>query len=69
MRSNVLPMPGDAVTMHFESRTGSKLEILGTVRWTTAQIGDHDQTQPGFGVQLNQRTADYDSFFEEILLG
>ena len=68
VRANVLPFPGDHISIRFESRQGSKLEILGTVRWTTAQINDPEITQPGFGVQLDQKSPDYDAFFEEVLL-
>jgi hypothetical protein len=69
IRSNVLPMAGDPVTMRFEARDGRKLELWGEVRWTTAQMSDHESAHPGFGVLLNQASADYQEFFEDILLG
>lgn len=68
VRSNVLPMPGDRVSLVFEKRDGSKVEVAGIVRWTTAQIGDPEAAQPGFGVELSGETREFHSFFEEILL-
>jgi hypothetical protein len=69
IRSNVLPMRGDTVEITFETREGRKIEIEGEVRWTTAQMDNHEAAQPGFGVQLLRAGADYQEFFEGILLG
>jgi hypothetical protein len=69
VRSDVLPMPGDAVTVRFETPEGRKLELAGVVRWTTAQIGDPEHVKGGFGVQLDAEDGDWASFFEEVLLG
>jgi hypothetical protein len=69
IRANVLPMAGDPVTIRFEAKDGRKLELEGEIRWTTAQMADHEAIQPGFGVLLHTADADYQEFFEEILLG
>lgn len=68
VRSNVLPMPGDRVSLVIERRDGSKVEAAGVVRWTTAQLGDPEIAQPGFGVELSAANREFESFFEEILL-
>jgi Tfp pilus assembly protein PilZ len=68
VRSNVLPMRGDAIEISFETRDGRKIEVAGDVRWTTAQMDNHEAAQPGFGVQLREPSAEYMEFFEEILL-
>jgi hypothetical protein len=62
-------MAGDPVTIRFEAKDGRKLELEGEIRWTTAQMADHEAIQPGFGVLLHTADADYQEFFEEILLG
>jgi uncharacterized protein (TIGR02266 family) len=68
IRSNVLPMPGDTVTISFETPDGRKVETEGSVRWTTAQMADHEAAQPGFGVQFHRTGTDYQDFFTQILL-
>ena len=69
VRSNVLPMRGDPIEISFETQDGRKIEVSGEVRWTTAQMDDHEAAQPGFGVLLHDPGSEYLDFFEGVLLG
>lgn len=67
LRSSLLPQPGADVCIVFEGPDGEKVEVVGTIRWTTDQIGRLEQGQPGFGILLHHSNADYLRFFETIL--
>jgi hypothetical protein len=69
VRSHLLPRPGSRVSLRFESARGKKLEIEGSVRWTTAQMPDAADAQPGFGVLLDRIDESYLRFYEKVLLG
>ena len=53
----------------FHDRTGSKIEVRGTVRWTTQQLPKDEQAKPGFGLHIPRGNEDFDEFFGQILLG
>lgn len=65
VRSSVLPEPGAEVHLKFETIEGSKIEVTGTVRWTTAGL-PRDDAQSGFGVLLESPTEAYLSFFSSL---
>lgn len=67
IRSHLLPAPGDMVCVVFGAPNGQKVEIIGTVRWTTAQLQNSD-APPGFGVRIDQPGPDFREFYESILL-
>ncbi len=69
LRTNVLPAVGDDVRVIFHDRTGSKIEVRGTVRWTTQQLPIAEQAKPGFGLHIPRGNEDFDEFFGQILLG
>ena len=69
VRTNVLPQPGTEVRVIFHDRTGTKIEVRGTVRWNTAQLPQDETPKPGFGVHIPRGNEDFDEFFEQILLG
>ena len=53
----------------FHDRNGSKIEVRGTVRWTTAQLPAEENAKPGFGVFVPRGNDAFDDFFEQILTG
>lgn len=69
LRTNVLPSSGASVRIVFHDRHGSKIEVRGTVRWTTAQLPPDEQAKPGFGVFIPRGNDAFDDFFEQILTG
>jgi hypothetical protein len=69
VRTEVLPTPGDDVRVIFHDRNGSKIEVRGTVRWTTAQLARTQKAKPGFGVHIPRGNEEFDEFFGQILLG
>ena len=69
LRTSMLPSVGDDVRVIFHDRTGSKIEVRGTVRWTTQQLPKADKAKPGFGVHIPRGNEAFDEFFGQILLG
>jgi len=69
VRTDVLPVAGAAVRVVFHDRHGSKVEVRGTVRWTTAQLGPEEKAIPGFGVYVEPGNEEFHEFFEGILTG
>jgi hypothetical protein len=65
--SHLLPAPLEPLRILIESK-GRKVEVVGTVRWTSAQFPDRGPTS-GFGVQLERPGAEYFQFFASLLLG
>ena len=68
LRSNRLPTPGSQIRLIFEPEDGPKVEVSGTVRWTTEQLPHAADTSPGFGMQIENVTEEFLEFFENILL-
>lgn len=68
LRTSLLPAPGTEVRVLFQNREGRKVEVEGTVRWTTDQLGPQKEGKSGFGVKLEAPSPDYLEFFESILL-
>lgn len=69
VRTNVLPPAGSPVRVVFHDRHGSKIEVRGTVRWTTDQLPPEEQAKPGFGVHFQNASDEFSEFFEQILTG
>ena len=69
LRTSVLPPVGEEVRVIFPDRTGSKIEVHGTVRWSTQQLPKEQKAKPGFGVQIPRGNEAFDEFFAQILLG
>jgi hypothetical protein len=67
LRSEILPQPGSEIRILFHDRSGNKIELHGTVRWTTAQLGQDADARPGFGIQFSKIDDVFRSFYEEIL--
>jgi hypothetical protein len=65
--SHLLPTPHEPLRILIEAK-GRKVEVLGTVRWTSAEYPDRGPTS-GFGVQLDRPGPEYFSFFAALLLG
>jgi len=68
IRSDRLPEPGLAVSIVIETNAGDKVEVQGTVRWTTAQLPNARSAPSGFGVRLEGRPSMYRELFEALLL-
>jgi hypothetical protein len=66
LRSEILPQPGSEIRILFHDRSGNKIELHGTVRWTTAQLQEPD-ARPGFGIQFSKVDTAFRDFYEEIL--
>ncbi|MBW2282756.1 MAG: PilZ domain-containing protein [Deltaproteobacteria bacterium] len=68
MRTNCLPVAGEEVQIIILTRDRRKIEVVGLVRWTTAQLDDTTSAQPGFGVLIENRSAEFVEFFTDLLL-
>lgn len=68
MRTNVLPQPGEEVAVVILTRDRRKIEVIGTVRWTTAQLPNGTPAQPGFGVHIDRASDEFVEFFTDLLL-
>ena len=66
--SHLLPASLERVRVVIETRDGRKIELTGSVRWTSAQMPDRAPA-PGFGLQLENPGADYFEFFASLLYG
>ncbi|MEX2205636.1 MAG: PilZ domain-containing protein [Myxococcota bacterium] len=69
VRTSVLPTAGTSVRVVFHDRQGSKVEVRGTTRWTTAQLPPEEKAKPGFGLYVEPGNAEFNEFFEGILTG
>jgi hypothetical protein len=63
-----LPEPGAPIALTIETSTGDKIDLNGTVRWTTAQLPDARDAASGFGVRVEGRSPGYRELFEALLL-
>ncbi len=68
MRTNVLPLPGEEVSVIILTRDRRKIEVIGRVRWTTAQLGGRTPAQPGFGMYIDRASDAFVEFFTDLLL-
>ena len=68
MRTNCLPQAGEEVQIIILTRERRKIEVIGVVRWTTAQLGDRTAAQPGFGVYFAKGSDEFVDFFTDLLL-
>ena len=66
--SHLLPASLERVRIVMELRDGRKIEVGGTVRWTSAQMPARAPA-PGFGVQIDVPGQDYLDFFASLLFG
>jgi hypothetical protein len=66
--SDRLPQPGAPIALTIETSAGDKIDLNGTVRWTTAQLSDSSEAAAGFGVRFESRSAGYRELFEALLL-
>jgi DNA-directed RNA polymerase specialized sigma24 family protein len=57
VRTTVLPPTGTDVRVIFHDRTGSKIEVHGTVRWTTAQLDKAEKAKVIDTLVTNWRRA------------
>ncbi len=63
-----LPQPGAPIALTIETAGGEKIDLNGTVRWTTAQLPSASDGPSGFGVRVEGRSAAYRELFEALLL-
>lgn len=68
VRTANLPEPGSDVRVVMEAHGGDKVEVNGTVRWTTAQLPPEEHAQPGFGVLISPVPESFRAFFERVLV-
>jgi hypothetical protein len=66
--SERLPQPGAPIALTIETTDGEKIDLNGTVRWTTAQLPNASEAPPGFGVHVEGRSPAYRELFEALLL-
>lgn len=66
IRSHLLPQPGEAVRITFDTPDGRKVEIEASVRWTTAQLADSG-SPPGFGVYIESPGPEWREFYAALL--
>ena len=67
VRTDLLPEALQAVQVLIRKSDGHKLEVNGTVRWTTNEHPGRDK-HTGFGMQIDPLTDEYREFYESILL-
>ena len=67
LRADTLPEAGSEVRVSVRDRKGAKVELRGTVRWTTRQLPPGSKAQPGFGVRIASDDPAFVEFFEQIL--
>jgi Tfp pilus assembly protein PilZ len=67
LRTDTLPEVGSEVRVSLRDRAGAKVELRGTVRWTTRQLPAGSKAQPGFGMQIPSDDPVFVEFFEQIL--
>ena len=68
LRTDRLPSPGAQIRVIFEPKNGPKVEVSGTVSWTTGQLPPSEDSPPGFGMQIEDGNEEFREFFEQILL-
>lgn len=71
LRADALPEPGEQVQVLILTRERVKIEVIGTVRWTTAQLPDTVQVEEGregFGVHIESPSQEFREFFADLLL-
>jgi uncharacterized protein (TIGR02266 family) len=66
LRTDQLPEPGASVQVLLKPGDGRKIELNGTVRWTTKQYPGRSK-HPGFGLLFDQVTDEYLQLYEDIL--
>ena len=69
LRTDVLPAPGEPVSVTFVDLRGHKVEVDGTVRWNTGQLDPAEHAKPGFGMRIEHARSDYLAFYEQLLTG
>jgi hypothetical protein len=69
LRVEALPLPGTLVKVLIEPENGPKIEVSGTVRWTTDQLPSSAEASPGFGVKLETISEDFKDLFADVILG
>ncbi len=67
LRADVLPESGSEIRILFHTQQGRKVEIWGTVVWSTAELNQPD-ARPGFGVRFEGVSEQFLEFYEQILL-
>jgi hypothetical protein len=65
--SDQLPQPGAPIALTIETPGGNKIDLNGTVRWTTAQLPNASGAPAGFGVRFEHSPA-YRQLYEALLL-
>jgi hypothetical protein len=58
-----LPEPDERVYVSFAGPTGIRIEVQGTVRWTSAE---RPVEPAGFGMQIEDPPPEYSEFFEWV---
>jgi len=68
LRVDRLPDVGQAIRVVIQASNGEKVEVVGTVRWTTAQLPNAETVSTGFGMVIQDPSEAYREFFEELLV-
>ncbi len=66
-QTGTLPVSGEPVNVIFLDLFGRKIEVSGTVRWTTAQLDPAEQAKAGFGMQIDSPSDEYLEFYGQLL--
>jgi hypothetical protein len=67
IRSTRLPGSRDPVNIVFADARGRLIHLNGTVRWTTAEVTTPRPITPGFGMHIENPSAQYLEFFQQLL--
>ena len=68
VRSDTVPEPGQTVHVLLQPPENPKVEVVGTVRWTTDQLPSRAPGQTGFGLRIEDPPDAYLELFARILL-
>ncbi len=68
VRTELPLQPGATVHVSFEPEGSPKIDLTGTVRWTTAQLPNAAEVPPGFGLKLDSVPVSYSDFFEQSVM-
>ncbi len=68
VRTDDIPTPLAPVRVIFHNRDGGKIEVVGSVRWTTDQLPPDKRAKGGFGMLIEVLAAEFLDFYEQILV-
>jgi hypothetical protein len=66
MRTNTLPECGESVCVVFTDSRGQQLKVWGTVQWIRGHTDMGKGAPPGFGLEIEVFSGDYNGFIDYL---